>query len=199
MADGGLDAAFSAQNDTATKMSATDVDDTEAMLNRIKAMEKVTVEEVMDEDVENELKAVQKRNARMILVERPAKEGDTVLFDYAGFVGDEQFEGGSAERQELVLGSGMFIPGFEEQLIGCRAVNDFKVKVSQCIAVELSEQCVDCVFEENAFTVGAGFKMNVFSLDAAYVVATAKSNPLDQTLRFTLSFDMDGLKDLFKR
>ena len=49
------------------------------------------------------------------------------------------------------------------------------------------------------FTAGAGFKMNVFSLDAAYVVATAKSNPLDQTLRFTLSFDMDGLKDLFKR
>ena len=49
------------------------------------------------------------------------------------------------------------------------------------------------------FTVGAGFKMNVFSLDAAYVVATAKSNPLDQTLRFTLSFDMDGMKDLFKR
>ena len=49
------------------------------------------------------------------------------------------------------------------------------------------------------FTVGAGFKMNVFSLDAAYVVSTAKSNPLDQTLRFTLSFDMDGLKDLFRR
>ena len=49
------------------------------------------------------------------------------------------------------------------------------------------------------FTVGAGFKMNVFSLDAAYVVATAKSNPLDQTLRFTLSFDMDGIKDLLKK
>ena len=49
------------------------------------------------------------------------------------------------------------------------------------------------------FTVGAGFKMNVFSLDAGYVMATAKSNPLDQTLRFSLSFDMDGLKDLFKR
>lgn len=49
------------------------------------------------------------------------------------------------------------------------------------------------------FTVGAGFKMNVFSLDAGYVIATAKSNPLDQTLRFTLSFDMDGIKDLFKR
>lgn len=49
------------------------------------------------------------------------------------------------------------------------------------------------------FTVGGGFKMNVFSLDAAYVVATAKSNPLDQTLRFTLGFDMDGIKDLFRR
>ena len=49
------------------------------------------------------------------------------------------------------------------------------------------------------FTVGAGFKMSVFSLDAGYVIATAKSNPLDHTLRFSLSFDMDGLKDLFKR
>ena len=49
------------------------------------------------------------------------------------------------------------------------------------------------------FTVGAGFKMSAFSLDAGYVIATAKSNPLDQTLRFTLSFDMDGLKDLFKK
>lgn len=49
------------------------------------------------------------------------------------------------------------------------------------------------------FTVGAGFKMSVFSLDAGYVIATAKSNPLDQTLRFSLSFDMNGLKDLFKR
>ncbi len=49
------------------------------------------------------------------------------------------------------------------------------------------------------FTVGAGFRMSVFSLDAGYVIATAKSNPLDQTLRFSLTFDMDGIKDLFKR
>ena len=48
------------------------------------------------------------------------------------------------------------------------------------------------------FTLGAGFRMNVFSLDVGYVIATAKSNPLDQTLRFTLAFDMDGIKDLFK-
>ena len=48
------------------------------------------------------------------------------------------------------------------------------------------------------FTLGAGFRMNVFSLDVGYVIATAKSNPLDQTLRFTLAFDMDGIKDLFR-
>lgn len=49
------------------------------------------------------------------------------------------------------------------------------------------------------FTVGAGFRMNVFSLDAAYLVSTAQSNPLDQTLRFSLSFDLDGLNSLFGR
>lgn len=49
------------------------------------------------------------------------------------------------------------------------------------------------------FTVGGGFRMSVFSLDVGYVISTAQSNPLDQTLRFTLSFDMDGIKDLFRR
>ena len=49
------------------------------------------------------------------------------------------------------------------------------------------------------FTVGGGFRMNVFSLDVGYVISTARTNPLDQTLRFTLAFDMDGIKDLFRR
>lgn len=49
------------------------------------------------------------------------------------------------------------------------------------------------------FTLGAGFRMSAFTLDCGYVIATAKSNPLDQTLRFTLGFDMDGIKDLFRR
>ena len=49
------------------------------------------------------------------------------------------------------------------------------------------------------FTIGGGFRMSVFSLDVGYVISTAKSNPLDQTLRFTLAFDMDGIKDLFKK
>lgn len=65
---------------------------------------------VKAEDVDKEIEALQKRNARMVLAERPVREGDTVILDYAGFVGEEQFEGGTAERQELKIGSGMFIP-----------------------------------------------------------------------------------------
>ncbi len=66
----------------------------------------------------------------MVLVDRPAQNGDTVLIDYAGFVGDEQFEGGTAERQPLALGSGTFIPGFEEQLVGATAGEERDVKVT---------------------------------------------------------------------
>lgn len=80
-------------------------------------IEKVS-EEVTDEDLEKEMKNLADRNSRMVEVDRPAQDGDMVLIDYAGFVGDDQFEGGTAERQPLKLGSGTFIPGFEEQLIG---------------------------------------------------------------------------------
>lgn len=76
------------------------------------------VNEVTDDDVEDELKSMARKNSRMVTVDRPAEEGDMVLIDYEGWVGDNQFEGGTAERQPLKLGSGTFIPGFEEQLIG---------------------------------------------------------------------------------
>lgn len=85
---------------------------------------------VKDEDVEKEIAALQNRNARLVLLERPAELGDTVLIDYAGFVGDEQFDGGTAERQPLELGSGSFIPGFEEQLVGVSAGDQRDVKVT---------------------------------------------------------------------
>lgn len=85
---------------------------------------------VSDEDVDAEIGALQKRNARMILVERPAKDGDTLLIDYTGFVDDVQFEGGTAERQSLKLGSNTFIPGFEEQLIGAGVNEEKDVKVT---------------------------------------------------------------------
>ena len=85
---------------------------------------------VTDEDVNKDLEAMQKRNSRLVVVDRPAKEGDTVLIDYAGFIGEEQFEGGTAERQPLTLGSNVFIPGFEEQLIGAKAGEERDVKVT---------------------------------------------------------------------
>ena len=77
--------------------------------------------EVTDEDVDRDIEAMRKRNSRMVVADRPVEDGDTVILDYAGFVGDEQFKGGTAENQELKIGSGMFIPGFEEQLIGVKA------------------------------------------------------------------------------
>ena len=89
-----------------------------------------TVMQVTDKDVELELKTRQKRNARLVTVEREAKNGDTVILDYKGFTGDVQFEGGTAENQSLVLGSGSFIPGFEDQLVGVKAGEDKEVKVT---------------------------------------------------------------------
>ena len=85
---------------------------------------------VSDEDVEKELTALQDRNSRLVNVDRVAKEEDTVLIDYKGFVGEEQFEGGTAERQNLIIGSGSFVPGFEEQLIGTKAGEDKDVNVT---------------------------------------------------------------------
>ena len=87
-------------------------------------------ETVKDEEVENEIETLRKKNARNVVVEREGKEGDTVNFDYAGFIGDEQFEGGTAEKQELKIGSGMFIPGFEDQIQGHKAEDEFDVNVT---------------------------------------------------------------------
>ncbi len=76
---------------------------------------------ITDQDVEDELMAAQQRAARLVSVERAAQNGDTLTLDYSGFVGDDQFEGGTAEGQTLKLGSGTFIPGFEDQLVGVSA------------------------------------------------------------------------------
>jgi len=83
-----------------------------------------------EEDMNKEIEALRKRNARMIIAERPAAEGDTVLIDYDGYVGDERFEGGAAERYPLKLGSDTFIPGFEEQLIGASAGDELDITVN---------------------------------------------------------------------
>ena len=74
---------------------------------------------VKKEEIEEELKKTQEQNAREITIEdRPVKDGDILTIDYSGSVDGEKFEGGTAQDQTLVIGSGAFIPGFEEQLIG---------------------------------------------------------------------------------
>ncbi len=86
---------------------------------------------VTDEDVEKELKAIQEKNARIVEVsDRAVQNGDFLTIDYAGFVGEEQFEGGTAENQSLEIGSNTFIPGFEEQLIGKNKGEEVKVNVT---------------------------------------------------------------------
>lgn len=85
--------------------------------------------QVSDESVQAEIDNMLKRNARMVTVERESKNGDTLIFDFKGFVDGKQFEGGTAERHELKLGSGMFIPGFEEQLEGLKAGDSKNVEV----------------------------------------------------------------------
>lgn len=87
--------------------------------------------EVSDDDVEREISRVQERNARMVPIEdRPAEEDDTANIDFTGFKDGEEFEGGSGESHDLVLGSGSFIPGFEEQVVGKNVGDEFDVNVT---------------------------------------------------------------------
>ncbi len=94
----------------------------------LKAVKKVNT--VDDADVEAELVRMQNRNGRIITREGKAENGDTVDMDFEGFVDGAAFEGGKAEHYSLVLGSGSFIPGFEDQLIGHEAGEEFDVNVT---------------------------------------------------------------------
>jgi len=134
----------------------------EVTLGQYKGLE-VPKEEIniTDADVDKYLAEMQKRNGRQITVDRPAKLGDTVDIDYEGFKDGVAFEGGKDEGHKLELGSGSFIPGFEDQLVGVSAGEEkdinltfpedyhaedlagqavvFKVKVNEVIEIELPE------------------------------------------------------------
>lgn len=93
-------------------------------------VEKV-VYEVTDESVADDLKAKQEQNARMVTIEdRAVEDGDIVELDYAGSVDGVPFEGGTAENQKLTIGSGQFIPGFEEQLVGKAIGSESDIQVT---------------------------------------------------------------------
>lgn len=89
------------------------------------------VKNVTDEEVEKEIERVRNSNARIIdVTDRAAEKGDTVIFDFEGFCDDKAFDGGKAEKFSLELGSGRFIPGFEDQVIGKNIGEDFDVNVT---------------------------------------------------------------------
>lgn len=90
-----------------------------------------TVREASDEDADNEISDTQKRNSRQVEVtDRAAQDGDIVVIDFDGYVDDKPFEGGKAEKYNLTLGSGQFIPGFEEQIVGKNIGDEFDVNVT---------------------------------------------------------------------
>ena len=100
-------------------------------LGQYKGLEGVySVTEVTDEDVDKELADERKRNARYEDVDRPVQKGDSIVFDFEGFVDGVPFEGGKAENYSLEVGSGAFIPGFEDQLVGMEAEKDGEVHVT---------------------------------------------------------------------
>ena len=104
--------------------------------------------EATDEDVENELKNMQERNSRLITVEdRAAEMGDTAEINFEGFVDGVAFEGGKGENFPLELGSGQFIPGFEEQVAGHNTGEEFDVNVTFPEEYEESLAGKDAVFK----------------------------------------------------
>ena len=89
------------------------------------------VAEVTDDDVNADIERARDRASRYVeITDRPAKLDDQVNIDYAGFLGDEQFDGGTAQGHDLVLGSGSFIPGFEDQLVGAEVGAELDVNVT---------------------------------------------------------------------
>lgn len=138
---------------------------------------------ISDEDIDNELKPFINRATRMVTVERAAETGDTVVIDFEGFLDGKPFDGGKAEGHSLELGSGSFIPGFEEQLVGTKAGDEkelnvtfpedyhaaelagkpvvFKVKVHEVKAKELPEVDDEFAKDVSEFDTLADFKKDL--------------------------------------
>ena len=104
----------------------------EVTLGKYKGIEIKKVEyNVSDEDVNHEIEHAAEHNARLVSVEdRPVEKGDIAVIDFEGFVDGVAFEGGKAENHELEIGSGKFIPGFEDQVIGMKIDEDRDIKVT---------------------------------------------------------------------
>ncbi|MDR3363667.1 MAG: trigger factor [Clostridiales Family XIII bacterium] len=155
----------------------------------VKDYEGVTVKgvsyPVTDEDVEAQLAQAQERGTRLVSVEREAQDGDTANIDYSGSVDGEKFEGGTDTGHSLKLGSGAFIPGFEEQLIGKRAGDKVDVKVT---------------FPEEYHAEGLAGKEAVFAVTVNEVRADEKPEINDEFAQDISEFDtLEELRADMKR
>ncbi len=113
----------------------------EVTLGQYKGLEGVYAEaEVTDEEVGAALADARKRNARFVDVDRPVQQGDSIVLDFEGFVDGVAFEGGKADNYTLEIGSGAFIPGFEDQLVGLAAGQEGEVKVTTSYYIEKDER-----------------------------------------------------------
>ena len=138
------------------------------------------VEKVTDEEIENEIKTVRERNSREIEVEddTAAEMGDVAKIDFEGFIDGVAFEGGKGENYSLKLGSGSFIPGFEEQVAGHKIGDEFDVNVpfpADYHAEELAgkEACFKC--RVNAIT-----KVELPALDDDFAKDVSEFDTLDE-------------------
>lgn len=132
---------------------------------------------VGDDAVLQELEKEREKNARFIDVERAIQDGDRVVLDYSGSVDGEKFEGGTAEDQTIVVGSGTFIPGFEEQMVGMKAgeSRDISVKFPEEYTPELAGK--DAVF---AITVKAVQEKELPALDDEFAKDVSEFDTLDE-------------------
>lgn len=157
---------------------------------------------VTDEELDRQLERLRQQTPKVIPVtDRAAGSGDTVELDYAGFCGGEQFPGGTAEHQTLVLGSGTFIPGFEEQLMGCRPGDSVTVNVTfpqQYHAPELAGKAAEFRCTIHAITRQTPYELGD---DFARALGLDTLEQLRQDLRSSLQdyADQRGQLDLEDR
>lgn len=134
---------------------------------------------VTDKDVDDEIARVQDRNSRMVTVEdREAQKDDIAIIDFDGYLGGKQFAGGKADNYSLSLGSGTFIPGFEDQVVGHKTGDEFDVNVKfpkDYQAKELADQ--DVVFKVKLHEIK---KKELPAVDDDFVKDVSEFNTLDE-------------------
>ncbi len=170
-------------------------------LGEYKGLKYEKVKEEVDEVlVESRINDEREKNGRMSSVDRPAKDGDIVNLDFVGKIDGEAFDGGTGEGHDLTLGSGSFIPGFEEQLVGAKAGSDVEVKVT--FPEDYQEESLagkEAIFE---CTINSIQEKELPELDDEFAKDVSEFDTLEEyknSIREELKKDILNRKDEMKR